>query len=115
MHSEKRWINSLRGLLGSGPCGPIGVDNSATRDEGYGIGVHRAGKGLQETFASYFLWKIENPLSSCSISKYIADKQSRTGSTESRYIRKLEIQQLSMCKRLDDCYIQGQAAFFTCR
>ena len=44
---------------------------------------------LGNLFASYFLWKIENPPYNHTISKYVAGKEIRTGPTESRGIIKV--------------------------
>ena len=49
---------------------------SATRDKGYGTGVHGAAKSsVGNLFASSFLWKIVNPPSNHKNSKYIAGKK----------------------------------------
>ena len=64
-----------RELFCGGPCGPIGADISATRDEGYGTVVCRAGNfSAVKLFALYFIWKIEKLPSNCRSYKYVASK-----------------------------------------
>ena len=64
-------------LRRGGPCGAIGVDISATRDEGYVTGVHGAGKSSAgDLFASSLFGKskplpqIAGALSTLSVKKY---------------------------------------------
>ena len=107
-HHNGREISLIK-LLRGGTCNLIGVDIFATCDKKYGKCVQGTGESSAgKSFVVYFIWKTENPPSSCRRSKYVAGKEIRAGPTCDTSSR--ETQQFDICDMKAACFSHRQGS-----
>ena len=71
----------------------------STREKRYGRGVYGDGNSSAvKLFASYFIWKIENPPSNNRSSKYVYVKEIWSGPIEPLDVSKVEVHHLATFK-----------------